>query len=133
MKSGGVLRVSPNAISKYGEAPSAGVLPPEEVIFGHSAVMHCVRQKVNKVIGTGVPVLLEGEGGTGKELLARWLHTQSPWKPGPFVTMHCAAIHGTLLTSKVFGFEKGAFTGALQRKHVRGELAQGGALCLDEV
>ncbi len=133
MKSGGVLRVSPNAISKYGEAPSAGVLPPEEVIFGHSAVMHCVRQKVNKVIGTGVPVLLEGESGTGKELMARWIHTKSPWKSERFVKMNCAAIPGTLLESELFGFEKGAFTGALHRKPGRVELAQGGTLFLDEI
>jgi two-component system response regulator AtoC len=112
---------------------SACILPPEEVVFGLSAAMYCVRNKVNKVVGMDVPVLLEGEGGTGKELLARWIHNSAPGKSGPFTKVNCAAIPGTLLESELFGFEKGAFTGAVNRKPGRVELAQGGTLFLDEI
>jgi len=118
--------------SSKGSSP-AGLLPPDEVVFGRSAAMQGVRQKVNKVIGMDVPVLLEGDGGTGKELIARWVHAHSPWKDGPFVKVNCAAIPGTLLESELFGFEKGAFTGAIHRKPGRVELAQGGTLFLDEI
>ena len=110
-----------------------GLLPPDHVVFGCSVAMQGVRQKVNKVIGMDVPVLLEGDGGTGKELVARWIHTHSPWTDGPFIKVNCAAIPGTLLESELFGFEKGAFTGAINRKPGRVELAQGGTLFLDEI
>lgn len=123
----------PREIDKSGDSSPAGILPPDEVMFGRSAVMQGVRQIVNKVIGVDVPVLLEGEGGTGKEVLARWIHSHSPWKSGPFIKVNCAAIPGTLLESELFGFEKGAFTGAIHRKPGRVELAQGGTLCLDEI
>jgi two-component system response regulator AtoC len=131
----GILGMSPtktNTSKSEGHFP-AGELPPEEVLFGLSATMHAVRQKVNKIAGMDVPVLLEGEGGTGKEILARWIHSSSPRKSGPFAKVSCAAIPGTLLESELFGFEKGAFTGAVNSKPGRVEMAQGGTLFLDEI
>ncbi len=125
--------MSPNEIQKCGSAPLAAMLPPQEVMFGRSAVMLPIRQVANKVLDIDAPILLEGEGGTGKELLARWIHGHSAWKSGPFVKVNCAAIPGTLLESELFGFEGGAFTGATHSKPGRVELAQGGTLCLDDI
>ncbi|HVN80524.1 MAG TPA: sigma-54 dependent transcriptional regulator [Terriglobia bacterium] len=108
-------------------------LPPEAVIFGHSSAMQLVRQKVHRVAGTNVPVLVTGESGTGKEVLAKLLHYQSPWGSGPFVKVSCPAIPATLLESELFGYEKGAFTGAYGTKPGRVELADRGTLFLDEI
>jgi|SRR5580692_2108522 two-component system response regulator AtoC len=129
----GVLCMLPNDMNKSGGTSVAAILPPDEIVFGRSPLMQGVRQIVNKVIGVDVPILLGGEGGTGKEVLARWIHSRSPWKSGPFVKVNCSAIPGTLLESELFGFEKGAFTGAIHRKPGRVELAQGGTLYLDDI
>src|ERR1700751_1648390 len=94
---------------------SAG-LPPDELIFGISPAMEEVRQKALKICRTDIAVLLLGEGGTGKEVLARWLHANSRYASGEFVKVNCAAIPGSLLESELFGHEKGAFTGASQSK-----------------
>jgi two-component system response regulator AtoC len=110
-----------------------GALPPEDVIFGHSEVMRSVQQKVEKLAGTNVPVLIQGESGTGKEILAKLIHKRSPWQEGPFVKVNCPAIPGTLLESELFGYEKGAFTGAYGTKPGRVELADRGTLFLDEI
>jgi two-component system response regulator AtoC len=108
-------------------------LPPETLIFGRSAAMQILRQKINRVAGTNVPVLVMGESGTGKEILAKLLHSQSPWSAGPFVKVSCPAIPSTLLESELFGYEKGAFTGAYGAKPGRVELADRGTLFLDEI
>jgi two-component system, NtrC family, response regulator AtoC len=108
-------------------------LPPEHVYFGPSETMQAVRQKVSRAAGLNVPVLVLGESGTGKEVLARFIHERSPWREGPFVKVNCPAIPGTLLESELFGFQKGAFTGAHQSKPGRMELAQGGTLFMDEI
>ncbi len=107
--------------------------PPDAVIFGSSAAMQVVRDKVLKVAGTDVPVLITGESGTGKEVLAKVLHFQSPWSDGPFVKVSCPAIPSTLLESELFGYEKGAFTGAYGTKPGRVELANRGTLFMDEI
>jgi two-component system, NtrC family, response regulator AtoC len=108
-------------------------LPPEDVFFGPSPLMQTVRQRVDRAAGLNVPILLLGESGTGKEVLARFIHRRSPFRESPFVKVTCPAIPGTLLESELFGFEKGAFTGAHASKPGRIELAQGGTLFLDEI
>jgi transcriptional regulator of acetoin/glycerol metabolism len=90
--------------------------------------------KVRKVIGKDIPVLITGETGTGKELLAQAIHSDSPRRAGPFVAVNCASIPETLIESELFGYEEGAFTGA-RRKGAVGKLVQahGGTLFLDEI
>jgi two-component system, NtrC family, response regulator AtoC len=109
------------------------LLPPEEVIFGCSSAMQQVRRLATRICATNVPVLLNGNGGTGKEVLARWIHAHSPWSNGQFVKVNCAAIPAALLESELFGYEKGAFTGAHASKPGRVELAHNGTLFLDEI
>src|ERR1700758_4696463 len=92
--------------------PHASELPPERIYFGPSAAMQLVRTRVQRAAGLNVPILVLGESGTGKEVLARFIHTWSPWRNGPFVKVNCAAIPGSLLESELFGYQKGAFTGA---------------------
>jgi two-component system response regulator AtoC len=106
---------------------------PDALVFGQSDVMRAVRQKVEKVAGASVPVLIRGESGTGKEVIARLIHARSPWALGPFVKVNCPAIPGTLIESELFGYQKGAFTGANGTKLGRVEMAQHGTLFLDEI
>ncbi|MCC7124596.1 MAG: sigma-54-dependent Fis family transcriptional regulator [Acidobacteria bacterium] len=102
-------------------------------IIGESPVIRQTMQSVQRAAGSDTTVLLEGESGTGKELFARALHALSARADGPLVAVNCAAIPETLLEAELFGYEKGAFTGAVQRKPGRFELAQRGTLFLDEV
>ena len=95
--------------------------------------MQRVLEMVRQVAPTRVTILIQGESGTGKELIARAIHQLSPRSKGPFVAVHCAALAPTLLESELFGHEKGAFTGAHERRIGRFELAQGGTLFLDEI
>ena len=111
---------------------SLGVLP-DALVFGQSEVMRVVRQKVEKVAGANVPVLIRGESGTGKEVIARLIHARSPWGSGPFVKVNCPAIPGTLVESELFGYQQGAFTGASSTKPGRVEMARHGTLFLDEI
>lgn len=108
-------------------------LPPVSVIFGRSEAMQAARKKVEKLVGTNVPVLIQGESGTGKEVIAHLSHRWSPWCDGPFVKVSCPAIPSTLLESELFGYEKGAFTGAYGTKPGRVEMAHRGTLFLDEI
>src|ERR1700685_2913013 len=108
-------------------------LPPDHIYFGPSEAMQAVRQRVERAAALNVPILLLGESGTGKEVLARFIHNQSPWRSGPFVKVNCPAIPGALLESELFGFQKGAFTGANAAKPGRMEMAQGGTLFMDEI
>src|SRR5438045_4507617 len=114
-------------------ATSLGEFTPEAVIFGHSEIMQALRQRLDKVASANVPVLIQGESGTGKDIIARMIHGLSPWKSGPFVKVNCPAIPGTLLESELFGYEKGAFTGAYGSKPGRVEMAHRGTLLLDEI
>jgi two-component system, NtrC family, response regulator AtoC len=111
----------------------AGDLPPDEIIFGPSAVMQAIRQRVEKIAPANVPVLIQGENGTGKGVLARYIHNRSSVSDGPFVKVNCAAIPSTLLESELFGYDRGAFTGAYTGKAGRVESANGGTLFLDGI
>ncbi len=102
-------------------------------ILGQSERMKGVFALIQKVAPTNSTVLIRGESGTGKELVAREIHAQSPRKDKPFVKVVCAALPETLLESELFGYEKGAFTGAAGSKPGRFELAEGGTLFLDEI
>jgi two-component system, NtrC family, response regulator AtoC len=106
---------------------------PEEVIFGSSPAMEAVRLSVGVAAGANVPILLQGPSGSGKEILARFIHERSSWGHGTFVKVNCPAIPGTLFESELFGFQKGAFTGAYASKPGRIELAHRGTLFLDEI
>jgi two-component system response regulator AtoC len=95
--------------------------------------MRAVRDRLTKLASANVPVLVQGESGTGKDIVARMIHAASPWKSGPWVKVNCPAIPGTLLESELFGYEKGAFTGAYGTKPGRVEMAHRGTLFLDEI
>src|SRR5215475_13490577 len=110
-----------------------GEMPPETIIFGHSEAMNAVRERLAKLASANVPVLIEGESGTGKDIIARMIHALSPWKSGPFVKVNCPASPGTLLESELFGYERGACTGAYGSKPGRVEMAHRGTLFLDEI
>ncbi|HUT37558.1 MAG TPA: sigma-54 dependent transcriptional regulator [Planctomycetota bacterium] len=104
-----------------------------ENLIAQSPVMKPVLDSLSAVFSTDVLVLLLGENGTGKTLLARVVHDNSPRRAGPFVTVSCGALPETLLESELFGYEAGAFTGALKRKPGKFELAEGGTVFLDEI
>jgi two-component system, NtrC family, response regulator AtoC len=110
-----------------------GEMPPERVIFGSSEGMSVVHERLQKLASANVPVLIQGESGTGKDIVARLIHRMSPWRVGPFVKVNCPAIPGTLLESELFGYEKGAFTGAFGSKPGRVEMAHRGTLFMDEI
>jgi two-component system, NtrC family, response regulator AtoC len=108
-------------------------MPPEAVVFGQSTAMREIRSRLERVAGANIAVLIQGESGTGKELIAALIHRRSPWANGPFVKVSCPAIPGTLIESELFGYEKGAFTGANGSKPGRVEMAHRGTLFLDEI
>src|SRR5258708_4627875 len=104
-----------------------------EEIVGSSAALKTVLSGIMKVAPTDSTVLITGETGTGKELIARAVHKGSQRAGQPFISVNCAAIPASLIASELFGHEKGAFTGALQRRQGRFELAHSGTLFLDEI
>src|SRR5450631_1862739 len=106
--------------------------PPDLVLFGQSKPMAEIRARAEKICRTNIPILLCGEGGTGKEALARWIHSRSGYSQGQVIKVNCAAIPSNLLESELFGYEKGAFTGAQAARPGRVELAHDGTLFLDE-
>jgi len=104
-----------------------------EGMIGETAEIQRICEQVRLIAPSRATVLIQGESGTGKEVLARAIHLAGPRAKKPFVAVHCAALPETLLESELFGHEKGAFTGAIQRKPGRFELADGGTLFLDEM
>jgi two-component system nitrogen regulation response regulator NtrX len=108
-------------------------LGPQPTLVGTSSAIEHVRQLIAQVAPTEARVLILGESGTGKELVANAIHRYSPRARGPFVSVNCAAIPRDLVESEMFGHERGAFTGATDRRIGRFELADGGTLFLDEI
>ena len=106
---------------------------PFDAVVTQSDAMRAVLELAARAAATDATVLLRGESGTGKEVVARAMHAASARAAGPFVPVNCAAFAATLLESELFGHEKGAFTGAEQRRQGRFELAAGGTLFLDEI
>ena len=102
-------------------------------IVGHSVPLQAVIDQVKLVAPSKATILIEGESGTGKELIAQAIHQASPRAHAPFIAVHCAALSETLLESEIFGHERGAFTGATERRIGRFEAADGGTLFLDEI
>lgn len=102
-------------------------------MVGESKVMQALFRNLRKVAAVNAPVLISGESGTGKELAAWAVHRSSPARDGPFVVVNCGAIPATLIAAELFGYERGAFTGAERRRHGRLEQADGGTVFLDEI
>ncbi len=102
-------------------------------MIGESEQIIKIKDLIEKVAPTDARVLVTGENGTGKELVARWLHEKSPRSNGPMIEVNCAAIPADLIESELFGHEKGAFTSAIAQRKGKFELAEGGTIFLDEV
>jgi transcriptional regulator with PAS, ATPase and Fis domain len=113
-------------------APARPAQGKADIIGQSTAIRHAV-EMIDRFARTEEPVLITGESGTGKELAALAIHDRSPRRDGPFVAVNCAALPSTLVASELFGYEKGAFTGALARTKGRIEHANGGTLFLDEI
>lgn len=114
-------------------APASGSGIPAEILFGQSEELKRIRHTVDRVTSVRIPILIQGESGSGKEVLANYIHGCAPWSDAPLVKVNCAAIPGSLLESELFGFEKGAFTGAVSNRPGKFELANGGTIVLDEI
>ncbi len=108
-------------------------VPPDDIIFGHSEIMRNLQQAVEQIAAVQLPVLIYGETGTGKEVLANYIHRHSRRENGPFVKISCAAIPASLLEAELFGYEEGAFTGAYSTKPGLVEQADTGTLLLDHI
>ena len=104
-----------------------------QVIIGESEPIQEIKRTIERVAPTEARVLITGDNGTGKELVARWIHEKSNRKDGPIVEVNCAAIPSELIESELFGHEKGSFTGAYKQKIGKFELANGGTIFLDEI
>ena len=113
--------------------PQVGTEPLIEGMIGNSPVMREVYDLTRQVAATSATVLLTGQTGTGKELIARALHKQSPRATGPFIRVNCGALSESLLESELFGHVKGAFTSAIENRTGRFEAAHGGTIFLDEI
>jgi len=127
----GIVKDSPDSPQPFQIDPSS--LPAEEILFGKTEAMQEVSITIARTCDTGLPVLIRGETGTGKELIARYVHCRSRLREAPFVKVNCAAIPVHLLESELLGYEKGAFTGANESKPGLVEMANGGTLFLDEI
>lgn len=120
-------------LARASEFIDTNSLPSPDLIFGQSPFMAAAREKLDRVAETAVPVLLQGESGTGKDIVAKLIHIRSNRSRNPWIKVTCPAIPNSLIESELFGYEKGAFTGAYTTKRGRVELAHQGTLFLDEV
>ncbi|MDX2023402.1 MAG: sigma-54 dependent transcriptional regulator [Deltaproteobacteria bacterium] len=125
--------ISTNALARKDVSPEPAGASGRFRLVGQSTAIKQVYAVIDKVADTPSTVLVTGESGTGKELIARALHENSSRRAGPFIKINCAAIPKTLMESELFGYEKGAFTGAVGAKPGRFELAHEGTLFLDEI
>ena len=116
-----------------GRLPEEAEAFGEGMFFGKNPAMNALKSWIPKVAASDVPVLIQGETGTGKEVLARLLHDLSSRAKKPFVKLNCAAVPSELIESELFGYERGAFTGAFQKKPGLFEMADGGTILLDEI
>jgi DNA-binding NtrC family response regulator len=114
-------------------AADAMLSRPDGTLTGRSTAIVRLRRQIAKVAGASAPVLIWGESGSGKELAARAVHLQSPRAGGPFVPINCGAMPASLIQSELFGYERGAFTGAAREKQGLIESAEGGSIFLDEI
>jgi DNA-binding NtrC family response regulator len=117
---------------KY-KALALGEDAKQDLFIGENPDMLRLKKDARKVAASPMTVLVEGETGTGKEILAKYIHDNSPQRTGPFVKVDCSTLPGSLLESELFGVEKGAFTGAVERREGKLEAAKGGTLFLDEL
>ena len=124
---------APSAASEPAGRPDPGGATPVVEMVGGSSLMRQLTDMIDRFARTDEPVLITGESGTGKELAARAIHQRSSRVAGPFVAVNCAAIPASLIASELFGYEKGAFTGAVARAKGQVEHANGGTLFLDEI
>jgi len=120
-------------VERLNTVRSASAKASEDGLVGRSPAFNTVLEQLHRVASSSLPVLLQGESGTGKEMFARALHDASDRANGPFVVVDCSGLSETLFESELFGYEKGAFTGALARKPGLVETAQHGTLFLDEI
>jgi transcriptional regulator with PAS, ATPase and Fis domain len=120
-------------VERLSSVAVASVQPQQKGLVGRSPAFNEALSALQRAAPSQIPVLLQGESGTGKELFARALHDGSPRAGGPLVVVDCTGLTESLLESELFGYEKGAFTGALQRKIGLAEAAHGGTLFLDEI
>ena len=120
-------------VERLSRVVTASAQPRESGLVGRSESFNAALSALQRAAPSQIPVLLQGESGTGKELFARALHTASPRAGGPLVVVDCTGLSETLFESELFGHERGAFTGAMQRKIGLAETAHGGTLFLDEI
>jgi two-component system response regulator AtoC len=123
--------MSPVATANLDDCRAA--IPPDDIIFGLSEVMQSLKHIVRQTALVDIPALIYGETGTGKEVIANYVHRHSPRREGPFIKISCAAIPPSLLEAELFGYEQGAFTGAYSAKRGLVELSHGGTLLLDHI
>ncbi len=122
----------PDSLSRSPGLAAAG-MPPAPQLIGNSAAMQALRAQIRRIAGSGAPVAIRGESGSGKELAARAIHAQGARAGFPFVAVNCGAIPDALMEAEFFGCRQGAYTGALHERQGLFQAAHGGSLLLDEV